>query len=547
MSMTRSAVNRLLFALPALTIFFLVACGRGGSPQPAPTFTIGGTVVKLAGSNGGLVLQNNGTDQAAVNADGVFQFPTALSSGASYSVAILTQPSSPKQTCGVVNGSGTITSNVSNVEVDCGHSEWTWMAGSQSFNQIGTYGTLGTPAAANTPGGRQSAATWTDKQGNLWLFGGYGHDYAGNLFPFQDLWEYSSSQWAWMGGPMLSGGNGSYGNLGVASASNLPGSRFDAASWTDGAGNFWLLGGEGLDSAGNENVLNDIWEYSNGQWAWTGGSKVAPQNSVYGTLGVSSPGNILGGRDLASTWVDASGNLWVFGGLGYAASNTVNDELNDFWKYDGSEWTWMGGSTSARQPGVYGTEGVAASTNIPGARFAACRWTDASGALWLFGGTGVNGANQGVILNDLWKFSGGQWTWVTGSSLGDVPGVYGTLGVAAASNVPGSRQFAASWTDASGNFWLFGGSGFDSTGTVGQLNDLWKYSNGQWTWMSGSNVADQNSNFGTQGTPGVDTVPGGRFDLSTWIDPSGNLWLFGGWTTIAGGSDNLNDLWMYEP
>ena len=547
MRMTRSAVNRLFFALPALTTFFLTACGGGGSPQPAPTFTIAGTVVKLAGSGGGLVLQNNGTDQVPVNANGVFQFPTALSTGSSYSVTILTQPSSPKQTCGVVNGSGTITSNVSNIQVDCGHNEWTWMGGSQSFNQIGTYGTLGTPAAGNTPGGRQSAATWTDKLGNLWLFGGYGHDYAGNLFPLQDLWEYTSGQWAWMGGPMLSGGSGSYGNLGVASASNLPGSRFEAASWTDTAGNFWLLGGEGFDSASNENVMNDVWEYSNGQWTWTGGSKVAPQNSVYGTLGMSSPGNILGGRDLASIWVDASGNLWVFGGLGYAASNTVNDELNDFWKYDGSAWTWMGGSTSPRQPGVYGTQGVAASTNIPGARFGARSWTDASGAFWLFGGTGVNGVNQGVVLNDLWKYSGGQWTWVAGSNLGDVLGVYGTLGVAAANNTPGARQFAASWNDAAGNFWLFGGNGADSTGTFGQLNDLWKYSNGQWTWMSGANVVDQNSNFGTQGTPGVDTVPGGRSDLSTWVDPSGNLWLFGGWTTIAGGSDNLNDLWMYEP
>jgi hypothetical protein len=29
--------------------------------------------------------------------------------------------------------------------------------------------------------------------------------------------------------------------------------------------------------------------------------------------------------------------------------------------------------------------------------------------------------------------------------------------------------------DASGNFWLFGGLGMDSTGTLGYLNDLWKF------------------------------------------------------------------------
>jgi len=32
-----------------------------------------------------------------------------------------------------------------------------------------------------------------------------------------------------------------------------------------------------------------------------------------------------------------------------------------------------------------------------------------------------------------------------------------------------------SWSDASGNLWLFGGEGFDSTGTEGTLNDLWEY------------------------------------------------------------------------
>ena len=37
------------------------------------------------------------------------------------------------------------------------------------------------------------------------------------------------------------------------------------------------------------------------------------------------------------------------------------------------------------------------------------------------------------------------------------------------------------WIDASGTSWLFGGEGYDSTGTVasGTLNDLWKYSGGE--------------------------------------------------------------------
>jgi len=47
---------------------------------------------------------------------------------------------------------------------------------------------------------------------------------------------------------------------------------------------------------------------------------------------------------------------------------------------------------------------------------------------------------------------------------GGQPGVYGSLGVASASNIPGGRVGAISWTDSSGDLWLFGGNGYDSTG-----------------------------------------------------------------------------------
>ena len=70
-----------------------------------------------------------------------------------------------------------------------------------------------------------------------------------------------------------------------------------------------------------------------------------------------------------------------------------------------------------------------------------------------------------------------EWTWMGGSStLGSntgAPGVYGTLGIPASGNVPGSRSGASSWTDKSGNLWLFGGLGYDSNGVSGDLNDLW--------------------------------------------------------------------------
>src|SRR6267378_1954381 len=149
-----------------------------------------------------------------------------------------------------------------------------------------------------------------------------------------------------------------------------------------------------------------------------------------------------------------------------------------------NEWTWMRGSNLTRQKGTYGTQRTRATGNVPGARNDATAWTDAAGNLWLFGGWGYGSTEGGGLewLNDLWKFSAGQWTWVGGSNLVHQKGTYGAQGTPAPGNIPGARDSAIHWTDAPGNLWLFGGDGYDSAGTRGLLNDLWKFSAGQWTW-----------------------------------------------------------------
>jgi 6-phosphogluconolactonase len=103
----------------------LAACGGGSGstsstpppPPPPAQYSIGGSVTGLSGT--GLVLQDNGGDNLAVSASGSFTFATKLNSGATYSVTVMTQPSSPAQTCTVANGSGTASANVTNVAVSC--------------------------------------------------------------------------------------------------------------------------------------------------------------------------------------------------------------------------------------------------------------------------------------------------------------------------------------------------------------------------------------------------------------------------------------------
>ncbi len=70
------------------------------------------------------------------------------------------------------------------------------------------------------------------------------------------------------------------------------------------------------------------------------------------------------------------------------------------------------------------------------------------------------------FLNDFWKYSGGEWTWVAGSKMTGSHGTFGTKGTPSPSNIPSSRQSSKTWVDSSDNFWLFGGIGYDSVGNI---------------------------------------------------------------------------------
>ncbi|HWE86645.1 MAG TPA: chitobiase/beta-hexosaminidase C-terminal domain-containing protein [Terracidiphilus sp.] len=364
--------------------------------------------------------------------------------------------------------------------------EWTWMGGSPTVNSRGVYGTLGTPAPGNIPEARSSALGWIDKSGNLWLFSGAPAE--------NDLWEFnpSTNEWAWMGGS-ITDPVGVYGTLGTPAPGNIPGGRLGAASWTDKSGNFWLFGGiVVLDASGSESTLNDLWEFSPSanEWTWMGGSNSASQQGgVYGTLGTPAAGNIPGQRSGASSWIDANGNFWLFGGEGDGQDANDVGALNDLWEFNPStnEWAWMGGSNSVNHEGVYGTLGTPDPGNIPGARSGVSSWSDGSGNVWLFGGSGYDASGNQGYLNDLWEFnpSTNEWTWMGGSSTipptnsgygSPQPGVYGTLGMPDAGNIPGGRGSATAWTDSSGNFWLFGGLSSDPVdGDQVIPNDLWEF------------------------------------------------------------------------
>jgi N-acetylneuraminic acid mutarotase len=436
---------------------------------------------------------------------------------------------------------------------------WTWVSGSDETWEAGVYGTKGVASPANVPGARYRAASWIDSAGRLWLFGGDGRDSTGWHDLLNDLWMFDpgTSEWTWISGSDLIDDAGSYGTKGVAVPSNVPGARYSSVCWADGDGRFWLFGGIGFVAPGTFGRLNDLWSFDPmaGVWTWMGGSNGLDQLGVYGTKGLSHPSNCPGARDGAVCWWDPAGRLWLFGGSGFGQSGYAG-VLNDLWRLEGStlEWTWVAGDCETDQLGSYGTKGVGDYANVPGARLGSATWRDSAGRLWLFGGQGWGSDFDGNVffLNDLWSFdpSSGDWTWVAGSDRVGAVGDYGSLGVAAATNIAGARLNPACWHGTGGAFWLFGGVGYGEANLDGLLCDLWEYNQGSglWTWMGGPKNPNLIGTYGTLGVPAAMNHPGSRSCSASWVDSQGRHWLFGGYGygTDATYSGLLNDLWRYD-
>ncbi len=350
---------------------------------------------------------------------------------------------------------------------------WTWMSGSTIADQHGVYGTKGVPDAANCPGGRSQAVTWVDGSGNAWLFGGngYGQSSSGYL---NDLWRWDGTSWTWMSGSTINTQCGVYGTKGVADAANVPGVRYYSLSWIDGSDNLWLFGGAGYGQS-YVGYLNDLWKWDGAYWTWISGNNYPDQNGVYGTKGTPDAANVPGGRNQAVSWLDGSGNMWLFGGYGLCATGTTRYYLNDLWRWDGTNWTWMSGSSAGNQSGVYGAKGFPHYNNAPGSRMGAAAWGGGQSSMMLFGGMGYDESAIPGYLNDLWRWDGTNWTWMSGSDVRNQYGVYGTKGDPDSANAPGGRYMPVSWIDGSGNMWLFGGTGYAASGCTSYLNDLWRY------------------------------------------------------------------------
>jgi hypothetical protein len=358
--------------------------------------------------------------------------------------------------------------------------------------------------------------------------------------------------WQWMGGSAGANANGTYGAQGIPGVGNTPGARGESASAQTG-NTGWLFGGFGRgENGGVSGLLSDLWrlDLDSGSWIWLAGGKGVNDSAVYGTKGEAAASNRPGGRRGAAMWAGPDGRLWLFGGFG-RGNSAVAGPLNDLWSFDPATgvWTWEAGAAAPGANGVYGTRGVAAAANTPGARFGAAAWRDGVGRFWLFGGRGrggfVAGGGEGDLA-DMWCFDPGtgMWSCMGLAEVLDLTGTYGAAGVEGPLFRPGGRSGAAAWTDPDGSLWLFGGRGRGTVARQGALGDLWRFSPASlsWAWMGGPRVIDAAPVRGVLGSSHADWSPGGRAGAAAWTGTDGALWLCGG-----AGRDGFSDVWRYDP
>tara|TARA_R110001606_G_C15403849_1_gene653773 strand:+ start:1039 stop:9429 length:8391 start_codon:yes stop_codon:yes gene_type:complete len=418
---------------------------------------------------------------------------------------------------------------------------WTWLGGSKDLKSSPYFGEIGIASESNLPPGRYDAMIWADDIGNVWLFGGQGRDETSSNGFFNDLWKWDGSNWTWLSGGSDLDQSGLY----SGENSHFPGARINSIVWIDSDGALWLFGGFGRDANGTEGYLNDLWKWDGNDWIWMDGSDEVGQVGVYGQVEVANADNYPGARAYAASRKDSDGNVWVFGGVGFHESGF--GQLNDLWVWDGSNWVWKSGSKVGNALSTYGTIFEPSASNSPSGRHGSALGIDVDGGILMFGGTGKDEAGSSGYLRDIWKWDESGWAWQGGEKLRNLPGNYIQKGESTATGAPGARGLSSTWFDETGRLFIYGGNGYSNTSETHWLNDFWSWEDSEWTWRGGFPTLVKSGNFGTKGAATPGAFPSGRSSSSGWMDPSGAIWIFGGYGTDKNGEQGpLNDMWRWD-
>jgi hypothetical protein len=223
-------------------------------------------------------------------------------------------------------------------------------------------------------------------------------------------------------------------------------------------------------------------------------------------------------RNNVFVWVDNANTFWMYGG-----NTKTSGPSNELWSYNLTLNNGQFVKVNARAMNT-GTQGTPGPTVWPGYAAGGAYWFKSStNELFLFGG--YSSPSQGYQeYNNLWKYSVslGQWTFLsgTGGTLG-----MGTYSTDSSAN-PRCRRAPGFTQGQNGDGYIFGGS------CNGQLNDVWKYNNSGWYWLSSYLT------LGVNDYSGGSVYPSSREHSAVWFW-NNNLIIYGGY-------DMYSDTWLFD-
>ncbi len=393
-----------------------------------------------------------------------------------------------------------------------------------------------TLGSETNPGPRVASAGWSDKKGNIYVFGGGGIDDERHTGLFEDLWHYDAKnlEWEKLSGERKTHPIQSNKKEKPVTNSEVPAPRKGAASWSDKFGNLYLFGGslgsfyQNVDDFWKFDIKTKSWSLLNGAETFNAKGRQLSNGKAVIDLPPARSG--------ALTWTDSKGDFWMFGGSYFDSKLSKTLYLDDLWKYEVNKGTWslMRGSLSPKeaQIGKKFTE----EHESPGGRTNALGWYDKQNdRLWLYGGFGYNyDASYYGGLADMWMYDLKRNVWSSFYPKVQINAEFNTaiLGFESPKANPGYRYSAMTWVDQEGKFWLYGGHHSTVNNAFKADKNIWKFDpeSGNWTAVF--------SNY----PPPV--ISGG----STFSDEEGNLWLFGGVMMDTNLNERpTNKLWKFTP
>jgi len=386
----------------------------------------------------------------------------------------------------------------------------------------------------------------------------------GNTAGDGEVWSYNGTSWTKIGGDGVSS-SWSTGIEQVTTMSHFGGNLYAGTALTAGDGDVWRyngtswtqIGGDGLNSGWAASTYEGVYSLKNdGTNLYAGIGSSNGDGEVYSYNGTSW--TKIGGDGLNSSWSTAQGDAVMTmvhaGGTLYAGTYDAGGDAQ-YWSWDGSSWTRLGGGYVNDSWGFYNLQSVESAATFDSKLYVGTGITVAGNAMvWEFdgsswqivGGQGVNGswaadtfenvytlqsfegelyAGLGTTANDaeVWKYDGSTWTKVGGDSLN------------------------SGWTtnfEAVNVLAVYNGALYAGLGVSAQDGEVWRWNGSIWTKVGGDGV---NSSWATganiESVLSMTVYDGQLYAGLGSSTNDADIWRYNGtsWTQIGG--DGLNSSW----